>query len=123
MEAITKSFILPTMPNSQPSLPVVYPWEQTNLFNLCQQLYMLAAQTGFGGTFDDFKTYFGSYLENGDISIDYDIYTGQYNVSPLPNVEQILRTNNKLLKHDIVIEPIPYHETDNSAGGRTVSIG
>lgn len=123
MEALTKQFILPVMPKAEPKLPVVYPWEQTNLFNLCQQLYELAAQTGFSGTFDDFKQYFGSYLENGDITIDYDIYEGQYTVTPLPNVEQILRTKSKILTNDIVIQPIPYAEVSNNSGGKTVTIG
>lgn len=123
MEAITNPFVIPVQPQVAPQLPVVYPWEQTNIFNLCQQLYELAAQTGFTGTFDDFRTYFGKYLENDEIVIDFDVYTGQYSVTPLPNVEQILRTANKVLTNDIVVAPISYHETDNAAGGRTVSIG
>lgn len=124
MEAITRQFVLPIEPQvKNPSLPVVYPWEQTNLFNLCQQLYELAAQTGYHGTFDEFKRYFGEYLESGDSIIDYDEYAGEYVCYPLPDVEQILRTKNKVLKHDIVINPIPYHEVDNYAGGRTVTIG
>lgn len=123
MEAIKKQFILPVAPIAKPSLPVVYPWEQTNLFQLCQQLYTLAAQTGFTGTFDDFKMHFGAYLENDEITIDYDIYSGQYNVSPLPSVEQILRTKGQILTEDIVIAPIPYYEVSNEAGGITVSIG
>lgn len=101
----------------------VYPWEHTNLFNLCQELYMLAAKTGYKGTFEEFRNFFGSYLESGDSIIDYDEYQGQYNVTPLPTVEQILRTRNKVLKQDVVIDPIPYYEVSNDAGGITVSIG
>ena len=123
MEAITKQFVLPVNPTVEPSLPVIYPWEQTNLFNLCQQLYELAARTGYQGSFEEFKNCFGLYLESGDSIIDYDMYTGQYDVTPLPNVEQILRTKNKVLKHDIVIEPIPYAEVSNTAGGVTCIIG
>ena len=124
MEAITRQFILPVEPCTMNSpLPTVYPWEHTNLFNLCQQLYELAAQTGYHGTFQEFKERFGEYLESGHSIIDYDEYTGEYTCSPLPNVEQILRTRNKVLSHDIVISPIPYHEVDNAAGGRTVTIG
>ena len=123
MEAITKQFVLPINPTTEPSLPVVYPWEQTNLFNLCQQLYELAARTGYKGSFEEFKTFFGTYLESGDSIIDYDEYQGQYNITPLPNVEQILRTSHKVLKHDVVIDPIPYYEVSNDAGGITVSIG
>lgn len=123
VDAITKQFVVPVIPTAEPRLPVVYPWEQTNIFNLCQQLYELAAQTGYKGTFDEFRHYFGEYLESGDSIIDYDEYTGQYSVTPLPNVEQILRTRNKVLKHDVVIEPIPYAEVSNSAGGVTCIIG
>ena len=119
MEAITKQFILPVMPQQPAAKPSVYPWERTNLFVLCQQLYQLAAKTGYLGTFEDF----GEYLESGDSIIDYDAYTGQYEVTPLPNVEQILRTRHKVLKHDVVIQPIPYYETTNDAGGYTVIIG
>lgn len=123
MDAITRQFILPISPQINATAPCIYPWEQTNLFNLCQQLYELAARTGFHGTFDDFKTYFGSYLENDDIVIDYNVYDGQYILTPLPSVDQILRTKNKLLTEDIIIEPIPYAEVSNNAGGKTVTIG
>ena len=102
---------------------MIYPWETTNLYNLCMQLYTLAKNTGYTDTFDEFKAHFGAYLESGDSIINVNEYTGQYNITPLPNVEQILRTDNKILKHDIVIEPIPYYETSNEAGGYTVIIG
>lgn len=120
---VYKQFLLPPRPKVEPQLPCIYPWEQTNLLNLCQQLFMLAQQTGFHGTFDEFKTYFGSYLENDDIIIDLDEYTGEYTVTPLPTMDQILRTRHKNLKHDIIIKPIPYVEVSNEAGGTTVIIG
>lgn len=123
MEAITKQFILPTQPSVAAKAPTVYPWERTNLFILCQQLYQLAAKTGYSGTFEEFKEHFGAYLNTDGSLIDYDVYTGEYEVTALPNVEQILRTKNKLVTHDIVIEPIPYYETSNDAGGYTVVIG
>lgn len=123
MDAITKQFVIPVTPSVEPRLPVVYPWEQTNLFNLCQQLYELAAQTGYKGTFEEFRKFFGEYLESGDSIIDYDEYQGEYIVTPLPSVEAILRTRNKVLKHDIVINPIPYAEVSNNAGGVTCIIG
>ena len=123
MEAITRQFILPIQPQVKPAMPSIYPWEHTNLLILCQELYELASRTGYNGTLEEFKTAFGTYLEGGNSIIDYDIYTGQYSVDPLPDVEQILRTRNRILKQDIVVAPIPYHETDNNAGGRTVSIG
>lgn len=123
MEAITKQFILPIQPQPAARAKMIYPWERTNLFILCQQLYELAINTGYTGTLDEFKAHFGEYLENDDIIINYDEYNGEYDVTPLPTVSQILGTRNKVLKHDIVIEPIPYHEVDNYAGGRTVTIG
>lgn len=124
MNAITKQFVLPIPPQPpKPQMPIIYPWETTNLYTLCMQLYELARNTGYTGTFDEFKSHFGAYLESGDSIINVNEYTGQYTVTPLPNVEQILRTDNKILKHDIVVEPIPYYETSNDAGGYTVIIG
>ena len=123
MEAITKQFVVPVMPVQPSQNKMIYPWERTNLFTLCQELYALASKTGYLGTFEEFKAHFGEYLESGESIIDYDTYTGQYEVTPLPNLEQILRTRNKVLKHDVVIQPIPYYETTNNAGGYTVIIG
>lgn len=123
MDALTRRFVVPIMPEQLANLKVIYPWEQTNIYNLCQQLFELAAHTGYTGTFDEFKQHFGEYLESSDIIIDYDEYTGQYQVTPLPNVEQILRTKNKVLKQDVIIEQIPYYETTNLAGGYTAIIG
>lgn len=123
MEAITKRFIVPVTPTTSVKLPVVYPWEQTNLFVLCQQLYELASKTGYTGSFDEFKEHFGEYLNSDGSLINYDIYTGQYEITALPEVEQILRTEKKILLADIVVKPIPYYEVSNDAGGITVSIG
>ena len=123
MEAITQQFILPVTPTVEPRMKVIYPWESTKLFNLCQDLYTLAAKTGYNGTFDEFRTAFGTYLQSDGSLIDYDVYTGEYNITALPNVEQILRTRNKLVTHDIIIDPIPYAEVSNAAGGTTVIIG
>ena len=123
MEAITKRLIVPVTPTTSVKLPVVYPWEQTNLFVLCQQLYDLASKTGYTGSFDEFKEHFGEYLNSDGSLINYDIYTGQYEVTALPEVEQILRTEKKILLTDIVVKPIPYYEVANDAGGITVSIG
>ena len=123
MDAITNRYILPAQPQVAAKLPVVYPWEQTNLYVLCQQLYELASNTGYTGTFDEFKEHFGEYLNSDGSLINYDIYTGQYEVTALPEVEQILRTEKKILLADIVVKPIPYYEVSNEAGGITVSIG
>ena len=84
MEAITKQFVLPVQPQVAARLPVIYPWEQTNLFALCQQLYQLAAKTGYKGDFDEFKE-----LDDKDVSThsldwlneDYDGYYEKYTFS------------------------------------------
>ena len=74
-------------------------------------------------SFDEFKECFGAYLEASKSLVGIDDYTGEYVVTPLPTVEQVLRTQNSIMRDDIVINPIPYHEVDNAAGGRTVTIG
>lgn len=53
--------------------------------------------------------------------VGYEDYTGPYAVTP-KIVSQYLNTADKHLSHDVTIEPIPYVETDNSAGGKTVTI-
>lgn len=123
MEAIKRQFIVPLMPRQNPKKQAVYPWESTDLFNLCQDLYTLAVKTGYDQSFEEFKLHFGEYLKSEDSWIHYDIYSGQYDITALPRIEQILRTNNKVLTQDIVIAPIPYYETSNEAGGYTVIIG
>ena len=41
----------------------VYPWETVGLNILGDQIYLLAAQSGYNGTREEFHHYFGSYLE------------------------------------------------------------
>lgn len=123
MDALTRRFVVPIMPEQPSKLKVIYPWETINLLNLCQQLFELAINTGYTGTFEEFRTHFGEYMESGDIIINPDEYVGQYEIIPLANLEQILRTNDKLLRHDVVIKPIPYATTSNLAGGYTAIIG
>jgi hypothetical protein len=41
----------------------------------------------------------------------------------MARLDQILRTEDKVLSEDIVIEKIPYAEVSNTAGGTTVIIG
>lgn len=42
---------------------VVYPWESIGLSILSDQIYLLAANSGYHGTREEFHHYFGSYLE------------------------------------------------------------
>jgi len=41
----------------------------------------------------------------------------------MAHLSQILRTNDKIMTDNVVVEPIPYYETTNDAGGYTVIIG
>lgn len=61
--------IVPPRPRAA-GLGMVYPWENTGLSILLQQLYLIAAGSGFGGTEDDFKQHFGSFLQNKEIIFD-----------------------------------------------------
>ena len=53
---------IPPIPNT-PEFQVVYPWESIGLSILGDQIYMLASQSGYHGTREEFHHYFGSYLE------------------------------------------------------------
>lgn len=121
---VTEQFVLPPMPVAA-KITQIYPWENTELGVLCQRIFAIAAQSGFTGTFDDFKTSFGAYLEQNKIITieDFEKYIGQYEVIPLPFVDQILQTGKKLLTDNIVVSAIPYATTTNLAGGYTAIIG
>lgn len=51
----------------------------------------------------------------------YEVYDGPYEFTPKTE-EQIAYTENKRAKQDIIIEEIPYFESDNLSGGKTVTI-
>lgn len=125
MEAITKRFITPPTPTPVVEKKYVYPWEHTELMILCTRLYDFASKTGYMGTLEDFKKGFGAYLEANQIITkdDFEKYVGSYEVIPLPLMEQILQTADKVLTDDIVVAPIPYATVSNLAGGYTAIIG
>lgn len=52
---------------------------------------------------------------------DFDYYDGEYIVTP-KTVEQSLATHQKAMRDDVTVLEIPYTESDNLAGGRTVTI-
>lgn len=54
---------------------------------------------------------------------DYDIYSGEYEVIPSTNSEQVLKTASKLLSRDVVVAKVPYFETSNDSNGKTAYIG
>lgn len=65
---------IPPIPNT-PEFQVVYPWESVGLSILGDQIYMLAAQSGYHGTREEFHHYFGSYLENNRWEIVFDEFS------------------------------------------------
>ena len=64
---------IPPIPDT-PEFSMVYPWESIGLNILGDQIYMLAANSGYTGTREEFHRYFGSYLENNDWEIFFESY-------------------------------------------------
>lgn len=64
---------IPPIPNTA-EFQVVYPWETVGLSILGDQIYMLAAQSGYHGTREEFHRYFGSYLETNSWEILFEQY-------------------------------------------------
>ena len=50
-------------------------------------------------------------------------YDGVYELTPLPQLDIILDTSNKILTKNMIVKEIPYFETTNESGGYTVIIG
>ena len=92
------------------TLKRIYPWDQYDITLVMNWLYAQAKKTGFRGTFEDFKLRYGAYVEATDPEEMYDLienYTGTYHITPLVSIEQVLKTKNKVLDQDIIIDPIP----------------
>jgi len=88
----------------------IYPWDEYDATLVLQWLYAQAKKTGFIGSFEDFKLRYGAYIDALDPQDIHDIienYKGPYHITPLESIEQVLKTKNKVLNHDIVIDPIP----------------
>lgn len=91
-------------------LKKIYPWDEYDITLVMQWLFSQAEKTGFSGTFEDFKQRYGAYVEATDPQDIQDLienYQGSYHITPLVNIEQILRTKNKVLNENIIIDPIP----------------
>lgn len=58
----------------------VYPWESIGLNILGDQIYLLAARSGYTGTREEFHRYFGSYLTTNN----WEILFEEYNNFPYP---------------------------------------
>ena len=104
----------PTPVNAPPYrhavLKRIYPWDEYNINLVMQWLYAQAARTGFLGSFEDFKLRYGAYIEATDpqdINNLIENYTGTYHIKPLLGIDQVLKTKNKVLNQDIIIEAIP----------------
>lgn len=63
----------PPIPDT-PEFKVIYPWESVGLSILGDQIYLLAAQSGYHGTREEFHHYFGSYLESNKWEIVFDYF-------------------------------------------------
>lgn len=88
----------------------IYPWDEYDITLVMQWLFAQAQKTGFTGTFEDFKQRYGNYVEASDPQDIYDLinnYTGAYHITPLVSIEQTLKTKNKILNENIIIDPIP----------------
>ena len=71
---------------------------------------------------NEFYVIFTAKWMNDRKSLTGDVYKGSYTVFPKAT-RQALSTTEKLMLQDVIIESIPYVESDNSAGGTTVKIG
>lgn len=58
----------------QQNITSVYPWENSNMSILSDQLYLIAASSGYTGTKNEFKQFFGYYLERNRPEIIFDKY-------------------------------------------------
>lgn len=119
MDAITKRFVLPVYPVNT-KVKSIYPWETDYFALLYAEIYQRAKETGYNGTLEEFRSQLGDFLSK---AMQPKFYNGQYEVTPLAHLEQILRTEATILERDIVVGEIPYYETSNAAGGYTVIIG
>lgn len=53
----------------------------------------------------------------------YEDYEGPYAVVSMPDESQLLETKDKHMMDNVLVLPIPYYETSNPQGGKTVYIG
>ena len=68
------SWTVPPIPDTA-EFSIVYPWESIGLNILGDQIYLLAANSGYHGTREEFHHYFGSYLENNRWEILFEQFT------------------------------------------------
>ena len=62
-------------------------------------------------------------IEIGGNGARYPIYDGPTTVIPEADEIQILQTEGKVVRENVLVMQIPYFETSNPQGGKTVYIG
>lgn len=55
--------------------------------------------------------------------VAYKSYTGDYRIVPLFGQDIKLKTENRVLKDNVIVKQIPYFETPTPEGGTTIYIG
>ena len=63
---------------------------------------------------------FGEIFEVINTEVPY--YEGAYTVTPSVS-EQVLQTEKRIMREDLVVEEIPFYRVSNNKGGDTVTIG
>ena len=54
---------------------------------------------------------------------EWEIYDGPYVTVSLADNDRYLSTRNKVMTNNVLVQEIPYTETENIPGGITVNIG
>lgn len=113
--------IMPPMPRAA-GISMVYPWENLLISNLIKQLFMIAITSGFEGTEEDFKTNFGTYLQNRPIVYDiFDNFPEEGNINNL-----YFDLNEKILYYwdneYIPVNTLLIENTTLNAGSSTESV-
>lgn len=78
-----------------------------------------SSDTGFA---DAIKNIEANNNSNSGNSSNFEYYDGEYEVTPSTK-QQTLETESKVMRENVIVEPIPYSEVSNGAGGTTVTIG
>lgn len=81
----------------------------------------LASVSNLVGTLTEVSSLTG-YINASSIN-DFENYNGEYTIVPASNDEQVLDTQNKVLRENIVVEKVPFYETSNLSNGVTAYIG
>ena len=114
-------FITPPILKERDKVPQVNHLDDIQFVLFYKEVYQTALRTGFVGTYEEFMTQMGQFLK--EVMDGPELYVGQTIITPMVEVEQILRTGGKLVTDDIIVEQIPFRKTSNLADGYTAIIG